>query len=181
MSQLRHIHQWFLDQRLYRVRCSSVLVVYDAAAIATKQDSHPAGGVVQDASVTSEAQDTEGNTQPHNTSEPQSAAGTTQPLGNLPLISTKPQTLVSWSGDENTQPSCSQTQGNTFTDTDKVVVKTDTENVSEKFCDDSILVKVKMIDFAHMLYAFGERDDNYIFGLEKLIEFFSTMTESEKA
>lgn len=34
-------------------------------------------------------------------------------------------------------------------------------------------VKVKMIDFAHVFQAFGEQDNNYLVGLNKLIDFFS--------
>ncbi|XP_042863656.1 inositol polyphosphate multikinase beta-like isoform X2 [Penaeus japonicus] len=34
-------------------------------------------------------------------------------------------------------------------------------------------VKVKMIDFAHVLNAFGEKDDNYLSSLESLIDIFS--------
>lgn len=32
-------------------------------------------------------------------------------------------------------------------------------------------VKVKMIDFAHVLHSFGDRDENYIFGLENLLKY----------
>lgn len=34
-------------------------------------------------------------------------------------------------------------------------------------------VIVKMIDFAHVLHSFGDRDENYIFGLENLIKYIN--------
>lgn len=30
---------------------------------------------------------------------------------------------------------------------------------------------VKLIDFAHVLHSFGNRDDNYLFGLENLMKY----------
>lgn len=32
-------------------------------------------------------------------------------------------------------------------------------------------VMVKMIDFAHVLHSFGNRDENYLFGLENLLKY----------
>lgn len=32
-------------------------------------------------------------------------------------------------------------------------------------------VRVKMIDFAHVLHSFGNKDENYLFGLENLIRY----------
>lgn len=37
----------------------------------------------------------------------------------------------------------------------------------------TLKVKAKMIDFAHVLNAYGEKDDNYLSSLESLINIFS--------
>ncbi|KAK7076830.1 hypothetical protein SK128_026986, partial [Halocaridina rubra] len=37
----------------------------------------------------------------------------------------------------------------------------------------SLRVTVKMIDFAHVFHAHGEQDDNYLIGLDNLINFYS--------
>ncbi|XP_068200316.1 uncharacterized protein Ipk2 [Palaemon carinicauda] len=41
-------------------------------------------------------------------------------------------------------------------------------------------VVVKMIDFAHVFQAFGEQDDNYLEGLNNLIDFFGTCKHQDE-
>lgn len=88
VSQLQHIHHWALSQRSYKIRGSSILVVYDA-----------------------------------------------EQLASVPLDVVKGKAVVA---------------GEVWP---KVIVK--------------------MIDFAHVLHSFGDRDENYIFGLENLINCIS--------
>lgn len=90
LAELHKIRAWFQKQRVYLIRCSSILIVYDASQLS------------QTSSSTSEAVNGE-------------------------VLSYKPRPQV----------------------------------------------RVKMIDFAHVLHAFGEEDENYKFGLDSVIKFFS--------
>ncbi|KAK3852122.1 hypothetical protein Pcinc_041276, partial [Petrolisthes cinctipes] len=294
VSQLRQIHQWFLSQKKYWVRCSSILVIYDAATLTTKHsgsevipdapvtlttkhsgsevipdapvtlttkhsdsevipdapvtlttkhsgsevipdaavplttkhsdseviptppvpliNQHSGSEVIPDApvtlttqhsdseviptppvplidqhseskvknnvpitseSVTQEAtQDTARTTKPHTTSEP--------PHSVPAIVSAKPRPSITRNA-ENT-PDEPQTSINTpDINTTTTTPSFNSQNIPDKKPGvvDSIGVKVKMIDFAHVLYSFGERDDNYIFGLDKLVEFFNA-SDSDK-
>ncbi|XP_045594554.1 uncharacterized protein [Procambarus clarkii] len=94
VTQLMCIHEWFLKQRSYKIRCGSVLILYDAAKLET------------------------------------------------PKISSNDSVTAAVNGEPGV-------------------------------CELTPKVRVKMIDFAHVLHSSGERDENYIFGLENLIKFFS--------
>lgn len=104
VTQLLCIHEWFLKQRSYKIRCSSILMVYDASQLATGQ----------------------------------------QILQSSEAASVTPQL-----------------------------------NSEAVLCELDPKVTVKMIDFAHVLYSCGERDENYIFGLENLIKFLTKQMNRE--
>ncbi|KAK8730026.1 hypothetical protein OTU49_008427, partial [Cherax quadricarinatus] len=122
VTQLLCIHDWFLKQRTYKIRCGSILILYDANQLGNGQQT------LQTA-----------------TGDPLTAVvnGGLGVCGCTP----KPQPMT---GDP--LPAA---------------------NSDLEMCGHTLTVTVKMIDFAHVLYSDGERDENYIFGLENLIKFFN--------
>ncbi|KAK4292195.1 hypothetical protein Pmani_035018 [Petrolisthes manimaculis] len=201
VSQLRQIHQWFMSQKKYWVRCSSILVIYDAATLTTTHtDSqvlpdtpvplttrHIGSEVLPDAPVTVTTQHSDSKVLPDTpvplTTKHSASKVITDPPVTLPTQHSSSEVIPE-------KEACADSVGVKVIPEkeacfDSVGVKVIPEKeacadsvgvkvIPEKdACIDCVSVKVKMIDFAHVLYSFGHRDDNYIFGLEKLVEFFN--------
>ncbi|XP_018015758.1 inositol polyphosphate multikinase [Hyalella azteca] len=176
ISALEEILRWFNTQRKFWFRSSSILVIYNAEYFCDPYSER----IVEEPALKLDEQN----------SERPPVKSCTGNVGEMEIFperiktindSSSSQDIVEVSGQRTViKDQNSEINSPSQKDLSSICQRSDKDagfaSLQRKECDDDqLILRVKMIDFAHVLDAAGEPDHGYILGLNNLIEFMKKL------